>query len=375
MHKRFAVMLHHGLGDVICALPALQAVDQALGRAAEIDLIVKSTLEAGVLASVPWRAAVRIHTLRAGQGVRRILGTLGLAWRLRQVHPTAFLAVHVTSIRLARAMARLVDAESSIVAGSGGVTRGEVGIEHRFGEHKVIRYARFFSAAGVPIDLDGLSFPSIAAARDGRTYSARSIVVAPAVGAVTERHKQWPETRVVELVEGIARRWTESRILLVAAPSEAAVLQRVFDQLSGGARIRTHLQTPETPVFAAAAMVNAACVVTCCSGASHLAAWAGPPIVGIYGPTNPGYTGAYSRRLHVVRKELACAPCYRPGFLSGCVTPVCMTAVSASEVLDAIGRAIDGDIPPPVPFYATTGARRPASVSPADGSDTTLGRS
>lgn len=358
MIRRLAVMLHHGLGDVVCALPGLWAADQSLGADGAMHLVVKSPLEAGLLRAVPWSSQVRLSCLPAGAGVARLLSTLIIALRLRLERPDAFLAPHVFSPSLAARLAWLVGAPTSVLPAAGG-GGGALRLSPAEGEHKVRYYARFLQSAGLQFALDALAFPPLSNAAPDIDASMR-IVLAPTVGAVSEQHKRWPEDRFAALADAIAARWPEARLELFGAPQERSILERVQALASSGAQARMTLLTPATPALAAHTLSGARCAVTSCSGASHLAAWADVPIVGVYGPTNPGFTGPFSGKLHVVRRALACSPCYRAEFISGCGTPVCMTGITAADVLPAVAAALAGQPPAPTPVLGTTAARAPA---------------
>ena len=359
MSRRFAVILHHGLGDVICALPALWAVDKALRGAVQFDLVVKSELEAGVLESVPWRGQVRVHTLRAAEGSSALLRMTRALISLRRTRPEVFATPHVSSPRVAHLLADLVAAPLSVVTGSAGGTRRR-GVERILGEHKAQEYARYFQAAEVPIDIEALEFPPLPSAiLASRTEDDASIVIAPTVGAPAEQHKRWPESAFVDLVNQIALKMPCASIELFAGPHERPVLERICSALVPLAQAKVVMTMPTTPVEAVRALRRANCVVTSCSGASHLAAWAGVPIVGIYGPTNPGYTGPFSRQLRVVRKGWACSPCYRPGFISGCGTPVCMTEIKPQDVFNAVVATLKHEATTGAPVLATTRAMSP----------------
>jgi 3-deoxy-D-manno-octulosonic-acid transferase/heptosyltransferase-1 len=56
---------------------------------------------------------------------------------------------------------------------------------------------------------------------------------------------------------------------------------------------------------------GAALVISMDSGPLHLACAVGAPVVALFGPTAPWRTGPFSARHSVIRKELACSPCYR----------------------------------------------------------------
>ena len=79
-------------------------------------------------------------------------------------------------------------------------------------------------------------------------------------------------------------------------------------------------------------------MVTHDSGAMHIAAAAGIPVISIFGPTRPDETkpvteGSYSFWL---RSGLPCAPCYRFGKLPDCKTGACMKAVTPEMVFAKI---------------------------------------
>lgn len=354
MAERIVIMLHHGLGDVICALPALRAADQALGAAGLFDVVVKSGLEAGVLESVAWQGRMQIVRYGPKKPLQRVVDTARLALRLRLARPRALLAPHVTAPRMAEKLASLVGAPVNVLParqGESSATR----IARKPGEHKADYYARFFAAAGIAMPRERLRFPDLTAKAAGEPR----LFIAPAVGAVAEQHKCWPPRHFASLIRAILDQVPDVSLTLFAAPHELSVLEGIVTLLPVERRGRIDLLTPPTPALAAAALAGARGVVTSCSGASHLAAWAGVPIIGIYGPTDPGFTGPYSQQLHVVRKGYACSPCYRADFISGCGTPTCMTDISVDDVLPVVRAVLDGRAPAPLAAPTTTQAHRP----------------
>lgn len=348
MIKRLAVMLHHGLGDVICALPALWAVDRQLGRAGRFHIVVKSELEADVIRAIDWHGDVQLSYLPPGHGWRRWARSVLTLLTLRLKRPDAFLAVHVASPSVAALFSRIIGAPRAIIPVAQPSTRADA-IARGAHDHKAQYYARFFQAAGFDLDLDLLQFPPVVGEGGIGAREVR-VALAPAVGAALEQHKRWPERRFSDLATAIVDCWPEARVVLFASPKDGAILKRISDGIPLEKRSRVELAMPATPALAVQSLMGLRCLVTPCSGASHLAAWAGIPIVGLYGPTNPSFTGPLSPRLHVVRKDYVCSPCYRASYLSGCGDPVCMTDITVSDVLPAIAAAISGQSPLPRQF-------------------------
>ena len=105
------------------------------------------------------------------------------------------------------------------------------------------------------------------------------------------------------------------------------------------------------------------CLVTACSGASHLGALVGLPIVGLYGPTNPGHTGPYTKNLRVLRLGLKCSPCYRNEQVAGCGDPICMSMIQPQIVFQAVLDCLHNEPYHATPWCETTNATRAAFPS------------
>lgn len=356
MHK-LAAILHHGMGDVIMALPALWAVDRAVGQRLVLDLVVKRALEASIINSVPWQGTVRTLFIPAGAKLKRAVHGAKVFWQLRRARPQVLVTPHMFNAGTARKVSRLVGAPVSVLPAQDSQNASVHTLVPDLGEHKSRYYARYFHAAGVPIDLDDLPFPPLTL--QPADPVRRRVLLAPAVGAPLEQHKGWPEQRFADLAVELLRQIPRIAVELVGAPPERPVLERVLAQVPADLHGQISLVTKSGVREAAEAMTGAAAIVTACSGASHLAAWAGIPVIGLYGPTNPAFTGPFTRQLYVVRKGYACGPCYRQGFISGCGTPVCMTNISVEDVLQAVSAALAGDTWPIPARLVTTKATTP----------------
>ena len=82
------------------------------------------------------------------------------------------------------------------------------------------------------------------------------------------------------------------------------------------------------------------------SGMLHLASLAGTPVVGIYGPGNPGTSGPFvdTSKREIVTVNYACSPC-RQNFFKECKPspnhkPYCIEDISVNDVLEAVHRII-----------------------------------
>ena len=82
------------------------------------------------------------------------------------------------------------------------------------------------------------------------------------------------------------------------------------------------------------------------SGMLHLASLAGTPVVGIYGPGNPGTSGPFvdTSKREIVTVNYACSPC-RQNFFKECTPspnhkPYCIEDISVNDVSEAVHRII-----------------------------------
>jgi ADP-heptose:LPS heptosyltransferase len=74
------------------------------------------------------------------------------------------------------------------------------------------------------------------------------------------------------------------------------------------------------------------------SGVMHMASALDIPVVGLFGPTDPFYTGPQNAHSIVVREDLSCSPCY---LRESCTHRRCMTELGVDKVLDACRKLLN----------------------------------
>lgn len=146
-------------------------------------------------------------------------------------------------------------------------------------------------------------------------------------------NKRWPPERY-----GEAARRLRDRLGLPSAilwgPDEATLAASV-SRSSGGA---AHM-APQTTMVEMLALARAArVVVSGDTGPLHLAAAAGTPVVGLYGPTPPGRNGPWDPRDGVVSGHAACLCVFK----RQCTADVwCLERVTVDAVIEAIERRLE----------------------------------
>lgn len=92
----------------------------------------------------------------------------------------------------------------------------------------------------------------------------------------------------------------------------------------------------------AAVFRRARVVLSTDTGPMHIAVAVGTPVVALFGPTSPGYTGPYGGEHVVLRAGLECSPCYR----KVCETRqyerhACMRRIQPNPVVAAVQRQLE----------------------------------
>lgn len=154
--------------------------------------------------------------------------------------------------------------------------------------------------------------------------------------------RSWPEDRWVELAAEILRLRPNAQFVLFGSDQDRPVNERVqrrlkeafptFPVVSSAGRTRDL-------AMAASLLRRMAVFVATDTGPLHMAAALGVPVVGLYGPTRVVETGPFSASpAAVVRKTLACQPCYGSDRQRVCSRNLCMETIEVSEVVEALHR-------------------------------------
>jgi len=149
--------------------------------------------------------------------------------------------------------------------------------------------------------------------------------IAVAAGASYGSAKCWPPLRFAEVANRL--QWeTEAEIILFGTAAEANV----------STAISAEMPRPPIDLTGKTAIADLPALLSQCqlfigndSGAMHIAAAVGLPIVAVFGPTDPHGTAPVTPRCSIVQQKPYCSPC----FLRRCPTDHrCMTAITADMV-------------------------------------------
>jgi heptosyltransferase II len=186
-----------------------------------------------------------------------------------------------------------------------------------------------------------------AARRRIGTPSGDAVAILP--GATYGETKRWPLGHWVELGRRLRARGPS--LWIMGGTDEREAAERLCAEIGDGCRSLAGTLTLRESM---GVLSLAACAISNDSGGMHLATAAGAPVIGIFGSTNPAWTGPLGERSRVVRTAVSCSPCYG----RTCPTKIeCLRDLDPERVL----LAFDALVGPPV---ESRGIRPPAGQEP-----------
>jgi len=332
--RHLIVRTPNWLGDSVMALPTLRALRAGLPHARITLVGAWAGLLAGQSVADDWLAYPR-------------------AWadRLAATRP-------IRALRADTALLLPNSLESALAAWLWGARR-RIGFaaDHRAGllthplepravrRHQVEEYLALLEAFGLspgeqeptwrlePADADARRLDRLF---DSVGLREKTPLVGIQLGAAFGPSKLWLVERVASLCDALASR--EISALLLGSQAEAALALRVQALSVSGVASLVGRDSPELLPWV---LSRLDLLVSGDTGAAHLAAAIGLPVVALFGPTDPRHTRPLGSRSVAIWKKPPCAPC----FLSRCpLDHVCMRSISVDEVLREVEARLSGTL-------------------------------
>jgi len=313
---RACVIFPGALGDVICFLPALQA----LLRASQVDLYAHSEF-ADI---VP--ATVTVRSLECAE-ISKLFVYAGPPDSHLQNHFGAYRAIYSW---LGSQQPAFVNQLQAVSAGRAKIFpfRPAATAEHQK-EYYLRCLALTETMRGEPaIELRAEALRWCENFWTENSPQGRAVLtIAPGSGA---REKNWPE----EFFIAVANWWRERTggiTVLLLGPVEAA--------RGGIDRLREHcLAVGDLRLSQAAALISRSAVyLGNDSGVSHLAAAVGVPTIALFGPSDPRQWAPRGGRVTVISRHIHCSPC-STSIMKCCPHRACLSELSPEEVIDVMSQ-------------------------------------
>ena len=326
------------VGDAVMAIPALQAVRRARPEA-HIAILARPAV-ADIYKGQPF--ADRIISFdnaerRADAGGRRTLISelraerFDTALLLQNAFEAAWIAWRARipeRIGYARDGRRLLLTQSVSVPKEGEIPRHE----SQYYLELLRRAGWIDRASGGADEIATVELTITPSDRDaaeaallnaGAARGAWRVAIAP--GASYGAAKCWPAERFAALADRLVAECGAEAILFGTTREQDIAARIVSGMTSRAISMVGRTSTHELPAMMAACSV----FVGNDSGAMHVAAAAGLPVIGIFGPTDPHDTAPLTEQFTLIQERASCSPC----FLRKCpVDHRCMTRIEVESV-------------------------------------------
>ena len=343
--RTFVVLAPNWLGDAIMALPAIMDVRAQAGAgrlviAARTGIADLFRLVPGVDAITGLRWKGRWLQRAAFQADAARLGDLGADVAL--LMPNSFAtALLVRQARVAERWGYATDMRAPLLTRAVPRPRGSM--------HQGAYYQRLTAALGItPGPLTPrLAVPPAAVDAARRLLAERGgdltrpvVVLAP--GAAYGTAKRWIPAHVAALATRLVRERDATCVLVGSAAdrSTTSMVQALMDAATRGRAVDVAGETTLETLAGVFALAQAC--VSNDSGAMHLAAAIGTPVVAVFGPTRERETApltAAGARAEVLTAPVFCRPC----MLRECpIDHRCMTRVTPARVFGAVDKLMTG---------------------------------
>jgi ADP-heptose:LPS heptosyltransferase len=148
--------------------------------------------------------------------------------------------------------------------------------------------------------------------------------------------RRWPPLRYVELARRLLERYPELFIVFTGAPTEAASINQLADEVSSSRVITLAGKTTLRQVLVL--YTRSAILVTNDSGPAHFASMTPIRVVALFGPETPALFAARSPNETALWAGIACSPCVNAynNRQSVCGNNLCMQAITVEDVFKEV---------------------------------------
>jgi ADP-heptose:LPS heptosyltransferase len=148
--------------------------------------------------------------------------------------------------------------------------------------------------------------------------------------------RRWPPLRYVELARRLLERYPELFIVFTGAPTEAAPINQLAEEVSSSRVITLAGKTTLRQVLVL--YTRSAILVTNDSGPAHFASMTPIRVVALFGPETPALFAARSPNATTLWAGIACSPCVNAynNRQSVCRNNLCMQAITVNDVFKEV---------------------------------------
>jgi heptosyltransferase-2 len=160
------------------------------------------------------------------------------------------------------------------------------------------------------------------------------VVIAP---GAADSSKRWPEEKFGCLADGLIKRFAV-QVVFIGDKNDRALADAICQRMEQRA---VNFCGRISLIHCAVVLEKSCAALVNDSAPMHLASYLDVPTVALFGPTDPGLYGPWSRSSCVVERKSLCPVCQNPRRQG---THCCMDAISVEDVLNAFEITSSGDV-------------------------------
>lgn len=145
--------------------------------------------------------------------------------------------------------------------------------------------------------------------------------------------KRWSAEHYAKLADKLFEKFA-AEVILMGSPEEVNLCLKAADSM----RHKPHMAAGKTSLTELAALLSSCQLVILNDGGPlHIAVAAGTKTISIFGPVDEAVYGPYPQDGHkVIKKDLACRPCYRQFRRASCEHISCLNSITPEDVLKEV---------------------------------------
>lgn len=330
----------HGIGDTVCALPALALLRQNYPDA-RIDVLVKFATCRDIVVSshIPVDKIIVLNVYDS------LLKDIQVVHRLRSVHYDYMIFNCATPVRKAKLFARLIQPAKWLGMQTEGYFLDTIKEEKHFVDlnmlalrslcdiSKADRFPRLYCEQR---DCEKI----LSICRDDKQYHPKRKNVGVCIGNADPSYRH----RLLHLGRVYTRGWgidnitkllmqlsmLDVNIFLIGGRQEEQLMGYILHHLRDNIGINF---VGKTSIKESIALVSICdLVIGVDTGMQHVAAAVGTKTLSIFGPTNPGTHGSFSRQAYFIQADTLCQNCYGTPRYVNCGNRICLSMITADMV-------------------------------------------
>jgi lipopolysaccharide heptosyltransferase II len=147
-------------------------------------------------------------------------------------------------------------------------------------------------------------------------------------------YKHWDKKKFAQLSDRLTEEY-KAKVIILGSKSEVPICRYILSRMQKSAFSMCGM----TSLGQFASLVGLCDLIVCNDGGPlHVAVTQGTPTVSIFGPVDEKVYGPYPKEKnhYVIKKDLACRPCYQDFKFIPCKTRECLNLIGVDEVLDKV---------------------------------------